>query len=305
MPKVRVMKFSRSHGAGEDAKTPFAPKALLRSTLGATLAMSLAALAGAQAIVIDFETSSGYTPGNLYNQPGTSGATHWNATSSGITYGPLSVTAGAGVDGSQGLVAVANANVVSSVYQFNPSNTDLGGTFSNANSQIAFNFQLSWDAFGTADFYGRFFVGNILSSQGGDVLKLSWAADGRIIYTLSDNTVRFATAADGSVFRATSTDTFYTISGILDYSTKTYSLAINGVSQTNGSGSTNIAFVNASGSYVNPNFEVSTLFNNNANFKSWTIDNINYALVPEPSSLLLGVVGLAGLFYFHKRLITT
>lgn len=294
------MNFSRSHGAGVDAKTKRA-RALSRLTLAAVAAVSLAGMTEARAILIDFESASGYVPGNLYSQPGVPGATAWGATSSGITYGPLSVTSGAGVGGSQGLVAVANANVVSSVYQFNPTSTDLGGVFSNNSSQIAFSFQLSWDAFGTADFYGRFFVGNTLSAQGGDVLKMSWSADGRLIYTLSDNSVRYATAADGSAFRAAGTGTFYTISGLLDYSTKTYSLAVNGVQQTNGSGSTTIAFVNAAGSNVNPNFEVSTLFNNNANFKPWTVDNISYALVPEPSALLLGAVGLSVVFLFRRR----
>lgn len=247
----------------------------------------------ARAIVIDFESASGYQLGNLYNQPGTVGATKWGANPNGMNYPLLQVVANEGVGGSQGLMAQANASVAASVYQFNPSNADLGGVFSNTSSQIAFSFNLNWESLGaTGTYTGRFFVGNTLSSQAGDVLRLSWSSDGRMIYTLSGGTSKFVTTASGSNFYATA-NTFYTISGVLNYATGTYQLYVNGVQQVDASLSANISFVNPAGANVNSNFELQTQLNNDANFRPWTIDNINYALVPEPASIALVLGGLS------------
>jgi hypothetical protein len=268
------------------------------------LAMITLALAGcmsqASAVLIGFETTSGYQVGNLYNQPGTAGATKWGAIPNAINNNLLSVTSGAGVGGSQAIVAQANATVAAGVYQYVPTSTDLGGVFSNASSQIAFSFQLKWDSLGPSGTYtGRFFVGNTLSTQAGDVLRLSWGANGQLIYTLSDTTVRFATNAGGMNFAAAA-GSFYTVSGVLDYATKSYTLSVNGVQQTDNLGSSNISFVNAAGANVNSNFEIQTQLNNSANFRPWTLDNLNYALVPEPSAVALALLA-GGMLILVRR----
>lgn len=291
------MNCSSPAGIGAIGKTVGGP-----STLLALLVLALTGcLSEASAVLIDFETDSGYQVGNLYNQPGTAGATKWGATSNGSNYSLINVTAGAGVAGSQAVVAQAHATATSSVYQYVPTATDLGGVFSNASSQIAFSFQLKWDSLGPSGLYtGRFFVGNTLSSQGGDVLRLSWGANGQLIYTLSDSSVRFAMNAGGTSFAAAA-GVFYTISGVLDYATKSYTLSVNGVQQTDSAGLSNISFANAAGPNVNQNFELQTQLNNNAGFRPWTVDDINYALVPEPSVAALALLA-GGLLFVTKRM---
>lgn len=281
---------------------PVTSKSLSRLLI---MGLAMAAPLSAQAVIIDFETASGYTVGNLYGQPGIAGSATWGASSQGVNDQLLKVVDGAGVGGSHGLVYQTHATTTSSVYQFNPTATDLGEAFSATSSQIAFSFDLKWDEVGSTSIYtGRFFVGNTLSTQDGDVFKLTWSATGAVGYTLNNNTLRFATNAAGNQFIAQA-DTFYTISGVLDYGTKTYTLSVNGVQQVDQTGAATLGFVRPAGANVNANFEFQTQNNNHASARVWTVDNLDYHAIPEASSL--GLLMLGGgvaltLFRARKRL---
>lgn len=243
----------------------------------------------AQAILIDFETVSGYQTGDLYNQPGQGGSSKWKTPSYYINTSAISVTSGVGVGGSQAIQANANASITSAYYFLGVTNADLGEEFNKDSSKISFSFQLKWDGLSSFQNAGRFFIGSKNEADlAGDVVRIIWGTDGSMGYvigTSSGGTESLSVKdAAGNAFRATA-NTFYTIQGTIDYSTKTYKLSINSVTQFDSTSSANLRFYAPNGTNVNANIELMTLNNNTTGFRTWVIDDLNYTAVPEPSSV--------------------
>lgn len=246
------------------------------------------------AILIGFEASEGYSLGNLVNQPNT--GTQWIGTANASSYAPLQVVSGQGIDGGNA-IQVQSSLAANSAYRFAPSNADLGGVFSASSSVLSLSFSLRWDSINTSSTgIGRFYIGAPTIGGTPTVLSLDWYSNGRIGF--NDGTFQYATDSTGAVFAATA-GAFYTITATLDYATGTYLLTVNDVTQSR-NGNENISFRNPTGT-LNNIIDITTLNNQNANFQNWTIDNINYSIVPEPSTMALACLSLAGLLLFRKR----
>lgn len=276
-------------------------------TLSVLALLSLTSVSS-QAILIDFETDSGYAAGNLYDQPGTPGASKWKTPAAQASSGVLSVVSNVGVEGSQAVVAGSHATLTSSTYFLNITDQDLGDLFDASSSKISFSFALKWDALSAYANQGRFYVGGTSADNfAGDVLRVAWMTDGSMIYSVgqSGGNVAFQVAqnASGNTFRATA-DTFYTIEGVIDYSTKTYTLMINSVEQKNASAGVDLSFVNEGGAQVNANLVLMSLNNNTANYRPWTIDNMQMEAIPEPGSVALAggaLLSFAGMRWLRSR----
>lgn len=249
-------------------------------------ASSWALIPNANAILIGFEAGEGYSAGNLKGQP--SSGTTWTNASAGAG---LLVTAGAGTSGSQ--AAVAN-NTASNFYSFAPSNADLGGTFSPTTSKLAFSFDYKLSANATYLGIAYFRIG----TTNGNVLRLSFYNNGNIVFSngVGSSTAKVANGTDNFFGAA---GIYYSISGELDYFTQTYTLSVNNVAQSVG-GNSNFGFVSSSSSNGN-DLNILSVNTADANWRSYSIDNISYAAVPEPTTSALLFLGLGGLFSVLRR----
>lgn len=270
-------------------------------------ALLIAAAPTAHAILIDFETGSGYAVGNLYNQPGGSGVSKWKTPAYNSTTAALSVVDGVGINGGQAVRANPHDTVTSSNYTLVITDDALGDIFDANSSKISFSFQLMWEGTGTYLNQGRFFVGGTSeNSFSGDVLRVYWATDGSMGFVVgkdggTDN--RVVKNAAGGDFRAQA-NTFYTITGTIDYASKSYTLSINNVVQKDVNGNATLSFVTPAGSQINPNIQLMSLNNNNVNYKPWIIDNIEMQAIPEPASAALAgwaLFAIAGIRFFHAK----
>ncbi len=252
----------------------------------------LFATPAAQAIVIDFESASGYLPGDLHNQPAISGGPQWKTPAYNIGTGAISVTTGVGTGGSQALRSAAASTISASNYVLTMSDEALGDLFDPTSSLIRFSFQLKWESTGTFVNQGRFFVGgNSETAFNGDVLRVYWTTDGGIGYVIGmpggTTQARAAKTATNSDFRATA-GTFYTISGTIDYASKTYRLSMNNVDQSDANGNFDLAFVAPGSTQINPNIQLMSLNNNHANYQPWVLDDLEFqATIPEPGAVAL------------------
>lgn len=114
-----------------------------------------------------------------------------------------------------------------------------------------------------------------------------------------------ATAAyvAGTTFVNSTENSWVTISGVIDYSTQTYTLTINGVEQMIG-GSTDLAFLNTSGASLTQALNLRALNGGSVNYVASSLDNINIQIIPEPGASGLAVMGAFGVAFmlFRKRL---
>ena len=261
------------------------------------------AVTKSQAILIDFEQGQGYFvnggttgDGNVVGQP--SAGTKWMGMGT-TPPSTLRVTANAGTSGSdQALVANANGGVGSGSFDtFSPTSADLGGEFSLSSSQVAFSFDYQLTARTSQTGVGSLRIG----TTSGNVLILSFWSDGKINLSAgSSNT--FAKTANGTTDFQAAAGSYYTISGLIDYTKMTYQLSINGVTQLFNL-SADLGFKSTTSSTWT-DINLAAINTASANWRSFAIDNFSYAIVPEPSSaalFTLGAIGLSAVLLMRKR----
>lgn len=251
----------------------------------------------AHAIVIGFESSEGYSTtggtggnGNLKGQP-SSGTAWTNAT----TIANLVVTANAGTTGTDQAL-VANASGAAGFYAFSPTNLDLGGTFSSTSSQLAFSFDYNLSATLAAQ-TGVSIIR--IGTTSGNVLSFSLFSDGMITFSDGSATNPYVKAANGTTNFQAAAGVYYTIGGVIDYATQTYTLTVNGVAQSGGADGV-ISFRASSSANWN-DFNISSVNVTSGNWRPYSIDNVSYALVPEPSTLALMILGGGGVIGMARR----
>jgi len=275
----------------------------------AVFAMMLLGANAAHAILITFEPSSYTTTGgtggngNLAGQPGT--GTAWGGSNNSGTTAEYNVTSGNGVGGSQAItsqVGITGTNFTS--YSFAPTTSDLAGTFNASSSILDYSFALRLNAVPNASNTAvtRFRTGSELA------LRFEMLSTGRI-NMLNGNgaggagsAITLKTTTGGATDFTAAANTYFTVSGQVNYSTKTYTVLVNGIAQTigNATASQNFGFFNNTASSATLN--VFNLNSDSANWISTSYDNISYAVIPEPSSaallgLSLGII----VFVTHRR----
>lgn len=259
--------------------------------------VSLSVLPVANALVLDFETASGYTAtggtggvqGMLVGQGAT---TKWSSNKTDTDDGSIKVKAAGGVSGSQSIQTQASNSVNFVQYRFVPTGAELGGVFNASSTVINYSFSLKLD--GEANANSTLSILRLQTGTGGNDMKLELTANGRLGITNGSTNVTAKTES-GDTFVAPA-NTFFTVAGTIDYATKTYTISVNGVTQLTGSASPNFSFSTSS----NPTSADLFLLNMNPNSVDWmpvTIDNINYtaAAIPEPSTTALLGAAAAGL----------
>lgn len=262
------------------------------------LGAGILASPAARAVVINFESSSGYATGNLIGQTQTGTGHAWRGAS-GDNASVLRVTS----DGNGGQY-LKSYNVVTAVggpnFIFDTTSADLGGTvsapFNNQSSRVAFDFSFRYDdTLAASSSAGvRFYVG----STSAPAMTLEFLTNGQINYNNGTTNYKVQTAG-ATTFTAT-TGTWINVSGLVDYSTQRYSIFFNGVEQIGGSsigGGLSFRNVNATGQSAV--LLLRDLASGTSNFVGYSLDNITLAMVPEPSSyafcsgaLALSFVGL-------------
>jgi len=261
--------------------------------------MSLAlSLSSAQAILINFEspnytTTGGTSPASVGNLQGQGGTTKWDQ---GGTTGTERVVANTGVGGSQGLTGQSLAQ--EGAYRFIASNTDLGGTFSGASSIIAYSYQMNL----TSSVAGTLVINQFSSADNsGQSLRISLESSGHIRLRNGSTDVYAKTTSGGATNFAVGAS-FVTISGLINYGTKTYTVTVDGVSQlVAGVGSNaNFGFV-GSGATTGNIFYYQAQNGTSGQWRQSTIDNLNLNIVPEPATMALLAMSLCAISLLRSR----
>jgi hypothetical protein len=205
--------------------------------LAVILTLMLPALPG-RAINIDFD--SGYSPtggtggvGNLVGQPST--GTIWTGGGATGTVGAILITANDGTTGKDqaARTQAGSATVKYASCSFTPSDADLGGAFDQASSVVNYSFQLKLNGApnkGTSVAL-RLYIGGIKGAHfdlltNGVFVVTAGKGDGKAIQP-----VYAKTEGGTEIFLATA-NTYFTVSGTLNYATKTFTASVNNVSQS-------------------------------------------------------------------------
>lgn len=259
---------------------------------------ALAAAAPAEAIVIDFETASGYSTtggtgggGNIVGQPSTPGATPWTGNSTAATVESEA--------GNQFLQTAASLSASFPGIFYAPTAADLDNDDLSP-SVVYFDMRLRSDSVPSSG--GNF--ESVLSIRFDDVvganqpqayIRLDVRADGRLRYLVGNgsggNTSVISKAAGGADFDFDNTTGYVPVSIVADYTTQTFQLTVNGVQQLNGSDA-NIPFaVPTADNFgrLNLNLGNQPL----TNYRQMSLDDLRLsAVVPEPASLGIASLGL-------------
>ena len=271
-----------------------------RTSLGAAVLLIASATLPANAAMIGFESGEGYTASSILGGQPTSG-TQWARTNGSDITG-IQVTAGAGSGGTAGITPRQGDASNFTYYRFAALDADLGGTFDAASSLVEYSFD--WRATqaldgpsGTNIF--SFVVGSNDNAGANSALTLNIRANGRL--AVNDGTT--TRVVDGLLTTSTpvSDTPFRTISGKIDYATKTFTVFVNAVQQFTSFNGGNLSFNNSSA--ANPWVQIANLSADtipaNANYRTWAADNVKIAIVPEPATL--GLAALAGLACLRRR----
>lgn len=241
-------------------------------------------------LTIDFD--AGYSASDLAGQPGS--GTQWALVNGGTNV--INVASGVGDGGTQGLVSTSFGSGSDHVYYgFNTTNTDLGFTFDNSASIL--NYSFKWratqalDGASGSDIF-RFTIGSDEVTAGSAALDLSIRASGRLI----GKNVAANVAQDGLFTQ----NVYSTISGVVDYSSNTYTVFVDGVQQWTSTNGGNLGFVNAASN--NAYISIRNGSGTTAEWREWNMDTIAVSQVPEPSTyaLITGVFVL-GFACWRKR----
>ncbi len=242
----------------------------------------------AKAITIDFDPDQGYSAkggeagtGDLRGQPAK--GTQWTGGVSGKEASiVISTGDGAGGTDQSAQTQPGTAAVNRGEYTFLPSAADLGGTFDPASSVMYYSFQLKMPTVASA--YGT----NILRIRIGgpddarSAVNFGLSDNGAFIFNNRDatgkGTIYFAETTTGGTDKYyPNPETYFTVSGALNYATKTFTVSVDGIPQAD-HGNANFPF--RSNDSSTPAF---TLINFAAGNPKWVptfIDNIVLSLTP-------------------------
>lgn len=240
--------------------------------------------------IINFDTP-GYTAGtNLQGSTQPTG-TVWSGGTSDFV-----ITAGAGVGGSNAVVTSSRASssaasVMIPTYTENGDLPGFNGSSSLVNASFAFRF---------VDAPSETSTDGILAVQLGfnsgivavGAVRLGVRADGSLTYSDGSSSSRLI-----SGFTVTDTTSWHTFEAELNYETATYRFRLN-----EGDWSDSYAF------QISGDFDPTQVINpriqnvGSANHRRIAIDNFQYTVIPEPSSvaLLMGIMALFLARYFRQ-----
>jgi hypothetical protein len=181
------------------------------------------------AIVTDF--ASGYTTNAILDGLPTSG-THWTrVANNGNANSAYKVIPGNGVDRAQTVTTQGtDGTVTSASYNFNPSSTDLGGTFNSSSSIIDYSFsmRLEADPNTSPGDVQRVLLGNSIAAE------ICLLGNGTVHAYSARTPITLKTTMGGSTNFVALGGVYFTVSGQLNYATKTFTVFLNGVAQTIG-----------------------------------------------------------------------
>lgn len=257
---------------------------MVKSLIVSSAIIALAVTGTAQAgMLADFETTSGYAAGDVYNNSGTA-SPKWTSAS-----GVFDVAAGVGKDGTAGIITHTSASMSGTPsVAWIPTDTTMGTAFS-TKPQMAFSFDLklvsvSSNTGSSAEIF-RIYVGQSQSNGSAYAVYLSVRANGNLQLMNSSYAAlnTWKDILDGN--------TYHTVSGVIDYNAATFSIAVDqgaAFSSTGFSAPYNSADYAAWGS-----FKVNRRTTEADNVIA--LDNVSMdVVVPEPAALgLLGVSGLS------------
>ena len=230
------------------------------------------ATANTMALTIDF--SGGYAPGDLLGQPGT--GTQWIRTNAPAAPNIIEVAAGVGAGGTQGIRSVstgAGSNFV--FYGFNTTNADLGFAFDSGASVLEYSFQWrptqALDASDSPDIF-RFSIGSSTNIGDSAAVRLTVRANGAFLAQNGGSAL-----VQHALFQA---DVYSTISGTIDYGSKTYTVFVDGTQLFDGTNGGDLAFENAAADNVF--IRLGNLSAANPDYRAWSMDNIS--IIPEPAT---------------------
>lgn len=257
---------------------------------------SLLSASSAKAILIDFETSSGYSLGSLIGQTPTGSNHAWRGTS-GVNANILQVTA----DANGQYLKASNISGASGgpSFIFDSTSSDVGGTaekpFDATSSVLSFSFDFRYDdtLASSANSAVRFRIGNTTTPA----IALEFLTTGQIYYNDGSSYNYKVKTASNTNFTATK-DAWISISGTINYLTGTYTLYINGVEQTGNSSTQSLAF--ATTDSQNATILIRDLASGTANFVGYSIDNINLAMIPEPAAYGIILAALSALLFIMR-----
>jgi hypothetical protein len=257
-----------------------------------SLALTLTAAVQAQ-LFIGFESAEGYNTGALAGQP--SSGTEWSSL---IGSDSINVADSIGLGGTRGITGTTSASNFA-FYGFSTTNSDLGITFDENSTVLQYSFQ--WrptqdlDAGTSRDIF-TFAIGG----TAGNTTGTDSASTFRV---RSDNRVS-STSGTTALLTGTgifTTNQWATISGTVDYGSKTFTIFVDDTQLFTTTNGGNLSFrdANASSAYIHMgNLNGAS---NAADYRTWNADNIS--IVPEPSAyaLLGGVMALAAVLIVRRR----
>ncbi len=182
----------------------------------------------------------------------------------------------------------------------NPTAFGLTGTVLPATGTYDFNFDLRRGSDSTAissNVATTIQIGR--STEGRRAAMVTFRTDGQLQFL--DGSTGIPVTVDGAIPTASNrldldsvaAGQWVTVSGVMNYSAKTYTLKVNGVTQVNSSGNSVFNFRDSTFSFSDFGLIwVETA--NVADYRSLQVDNINLA-IPEPASLSLLCAGAAAL----------
>lgn len=241
----------------------------------------MASLGTVNALQFNFELPL-YEAGHTLGGSGKPDGAKWSGSETS-----LAITGSAGVDGSQALVLERPAGS-SAGSNFVPSESDLPD-FDSSSSIIKLDFAVRFvetPLTNTSENVGYLQFGSNGSSP---AARITFYSDGTIGYHVNNsNPVKVAS----NVFQITNTTTWYEFSLLLDYSTKTYSVAVDG------------SVITTLGVFRGSSHDATLRFLTfgNDSHRQIAFDNLSVLVVPEPSTaLLFGCVAIGGVLLRSRK----
>lgn len=246
----------------------------------------------AQAFTTGFETTDGYSNGNLSGQP--SSGTQWTRTN-GSDLSMIAVAGGVGLGGTAGLINQQGGGSDFTFYRIQLTNADIGTTF-DADSTVlnySFDWRLNDALFGSnngAPIF-QFSMGGTTNTASDSALGFEIRNGGRLFLLHGGDTA----AADGRF----TPQTWHTISGQVDYGANTFTLFVDDVQQFTNVNGGNLTFRGGAVENATVYFANRNASTDNASYLNWSVDNLT--VVPEPSTLALLVIAFGSLLLLKNR----
>lgn len=232
--------------------------------------------------LINFENPP-YSPGDLFGQ-GVPGLRWAGGAGRGID-----VEIGKGIGGSQ--AAVTSNPAASTQLLLTPEPQFIEGFNGNA-SIISYRFAYRYDDTPNSTASDAFVVIFGFTDTTNYAARLSIQPNGRLTYSTTGSAARASRNENGQDYIVSDTTTWTLVHGELNFDTKTYTLFVDGVEQEPGA----LGFFG--GSEV-----MTTRFQNvaNAGYIPVVVDDLEFQVIPEPSSHAMLLLGLGGLGLITRR----